>query len=532
MRKIKIVNYDEHLFCTNFQNTSIPMAKKTLSEEIASFYEPKNEFDIEDFDNGSLNKDVFQHEENESSEEDLSDEELKKDHYVVAPKSTLRSQQGPNLGKKYTGDVVSRDDIYNSSQDSNDDDDEEEEEEDLDSSRDESENNIDDDGGNFNSGKYESSESELESDSEDSEMDEKIHRKKASKQSSHQKELVKQLLNKERSHLVNRLSQSAINDTLKGYAVKQQYKTYEKLVDVRIKFQKAVNSANQLPINAVAYDENKTEESNGLINDAKQALYGLLKNILLLRSQLGSKEVSPPKKRSFEAMSSATQNADNELTSQRASVLNKWSYKVQNSSGNSAMNANKFKAINQSFEQQVKNNLSDMERLIKRTKLNRKQVVPLGYVEEEKVTSTPHDGDDVGEEMAPRKKAQGQENPYIFDDEDFYRVLLNDLVDKKVQSSDPTSNITIIRSAQKANKLKNNVDTKASKGRKLRFHVQEQIANFETSTGGWKWSDDQIDEFFASLLGQKVNMNEEEIDDEENSEKEVEPESNGIRLFG
>lgn len=81
---------------------------------------------------------------------------------------------------------------------------------------------------------------------------------------------------------------------------------------------------------------------------------------------------------------------------------------------------------------------------------------------------------------------------------------MNDLVDKKVQSSDPTTGITInLRSAQKVNKLKNNVDTKASKGRKLRYHIQEPIANFESSIGSWKWNDDQIDEFFASLLGQK-----------------------------
>ena len=73
---------------------------------------------------------------------------------------------------------------------------------------------------------------------------------------------------------------------------------------------------------------------------------------------------------------------------------------------------------------------------------------------------------------------------------------MNDLVDKKVQSSDPTTGITInLRSAQKVNKLKNNVDTKASKGRKLRYHIQEPIANFESSIGSWKWNDDQIDEF-------------------------------------
>ncbi|KAI5963952.1 BFR2 [Candida margitis] len=511
------------------------MAKKTLADEISSFYEPKSEFDIEDFDNGPSGKDVFQHKENDSSEEELSDEELKKDHYVASSKSKLRDQQGPRLGKKYTGDVVSRDDLYNSSQGSEDDEGEHQV-----SSSDESD-GIDNDEEIENEDSEDSEDSEgseeesLESDSnrsEEPESDEETERKQSSDTPMHQKSLVRQLLNKEKSHLVNRLSQSAINDTLKGYAVKQQYKTYEKIVDVRIKFQKAANSANQLPIDASTYNEYKSEDSDGLVKDAKQALYGLLTNILLLRSQLGNTDAAPPKKRSFEAMSNAIQTADNNLTSQRASILNKWSYKVQNSSGNSAMNANKFKTINQSFEQQVKNNLSDMERLIKRTKLNRKQVVPLGYSKEEKVSAAPQNDDEVDEEIVPRKKAQGQQNPYIFDDEDFYRVLLNDLVDKKVQSSDPTSNITIIRSAQKANKLKNNVDTKASKGRKLKFHVQEQIANFETSIGGWKWSDDQIDEFFASLLGQKVNMNEDEAEDKEESDNEIEAESNGIRLFG
>ena len=47
------------------------------------------------------------------------------------------------------------------------------------------------------------------------------------------------------------------------------------------------------------------------------------------------------------------------------------------------MNANKFKTINQSFEQQVNNNLSDMDRLIKRTKLNRRNVTPIGYTTKE-----------------------------------------------------------------------------------------------------------------------------------------------------
>ena len=45
---------------------------------------------------------------------------------------------------------------------------------------------------------------------------------------SHKRELLKQLMSKERSHIVNRLSQSATNDALKGYSIQQQNKTFEK----------------------------------------------------------------------------------------------------------------------------------------------------------------------------------------------------------------------------------------------------------------------------------------------------------------
>ncbi|KAH3673354.1 hypothetical protein OGATHE_002156, partial [Ogataea polymorpha] len=55
-----------------------------------------------------------------------------------------------------------------------------------------------------------------------------------------------------------------------------------------------------------------------------------------------------------------------------------------------------------------------------------------------------------------------KEREYIFDDEDFYRVLLNDLVDRKISSSNPTSGLTIQLTKTK---FKKNVDTKASKGR-------------------------------------------------------------------
>ena len=549
------------------------MAKQTLADEISSLYKPKEEYDVEDFDSGRPASDLFQHDDaaGEDSSEDVSDEELKKQHYVSSAKSKLRGQQGLNLGKRYTGDVVSREDLYR-----DDEEEEEEEEEGTDESDDdieEKEEREDDDEKEEREDNFEAFSSDEQESEIDSELasDEDTNNRRLSKPSNPttpKSDLIKKIMKDERTHLINRLSQSAVNDSLKGFAVQQQHKTYEKLIDVRIKFQKAVGAANKLPIDSASFDKYKSDESAELLKDTKGQLYELLKSLFKLRSQLDNNnqsnnnnsnnkatDIKAPKKRTFLEYAKTTANADKKLQADRSSILNKWSMKVQNSSGGTAINANKFKAINQSFEQQVQNNLSDMERLVKRTRLNRRQIMPIGYTPSLDLETSQSNGtrpdanlddDSIIPEEPLRKKSQGQEIPYIFDDEDFYRVLLNDLVDRKVQTADPTSNITIVRSAQRANKLLNNVDTKASKGRKLRFHVQEQIANFETSTGGWKWNDDQIDEFFASLLGQKVNMKEDEDDeedDEENGESKDEDANDGseeislangdgIRLFG
>jgi len=54
----------------------------------------------------------------------------------------------------------------------------------------------------------------------------------------------------------------------------------------------------------------------------------------------------------------------------------------------------------------------------------------------------------------------------------------------------------------RANKVKKVVDTKASKGRKLRYEVHEKIKNFMVPVlNRGTWHEEQIDELFASLLG-------------------------------
>lgn len=53
----------------------------------------------------------------------------------------------------------------------------------------------------------------------------------------------------------------------------------------------------------------------------------------------------------------------------------------------------------------------------------------------------------------------------------------------------------------RSQKIKKKVDTKASKGRKLRYTVHEKLQNFMVPIPRATWHDEQIDEFFVSLLG-------------------------------
>lgn len=517
------------------------MGKKSLAEQIAALSKPQTDFDIED---SEIADGRFSGDENDS-ELEQSEDELKSEHYVKVSESGLRKKNNRiQLGGKYQGSKVSREALFDDeAEESGEDEEDEEGEDEEDDVNDEEEEEEEEDeeeeieGYDSDSGASMRSNSESEDDEEDQEDD--IKRSK-----------LKNLLNQERKHIVNRLSQSTTTDAIKGYSILQQHKLFDSLIDSRLKVQKALTNSNLLPMSheALKSEPLSTDKTHKLIKKSIDHCYDLLDTIANFRSKLLAKDnistkTINPKKRSLSAYLESAQEYDSIVNLYRSSVLTKWSAKIQNSSGSTALNSGKFKAINQSAEQQVNNNLSDMERLVKRTKLNRRQVKPLAleyYLSTVAEASDESDGEPQNPDLPSEEKASSKnqtvELDTIFDDEDFYRVLLNDLVDKKIQSQNPANGLTIaLRSAQKAHKLKKNIDTKASKGRKLRYHIQDQIANFETPHSGWKWSDDQIDEFFASLLGQKVNMKEDEDDDnEEEAEGEDEDlaiESDGIKLF-
>ncbi|KAM9921176.1 hypothetical protein OXX80_012249 [Metschnikowia pulcherrima] len=514
------------------------MGKKSLAEQIAELSAPKNDFDIE---NSEL-ADPFGNSENENNSSGSDNEAAQREHYVKVPKSKIRREDGLIKDKKYTGQVTNRKALYEESESG-----ESGSEDSSDGSESDDSEGIDENertpAGKRNQSDSESPNSESENDSGE-ETGSSSENELDAGSDNKQREKIKQMMASERKHIVSRLSQSAAADALKGYSILQQHKEFDALIDSRLKVQKALTSSNMLPATKKQFKEvcDNTEDTGEKIQSATTACYDLLDTIGALRDALLEREQlptqKPAKKRTLQEYLARSTQQDAVLSQYRSQVLTKWSAKIQNSSGSSAMNASKFKALNQSAEQQVANNLADMDRLVKRTRLNRRKITPLGFTADdtnpENVDGNGNmDADEMADVPAQTRSLNMQEIPQIFDDEDFYRVLLNDLVDKKIQSSDPTSGLQFALRGAASTKLKKNVDNKASKGRKLRFHVQEPIANFDTPRQWVQWNDDQIDEFFASLLGQKISMK--ENDDSEPEAEEEEEEVLGedsIQLFG
>uniref|UniRef100_A0A0N5AT97 TRAUB domain-containing protein n=1 Tax=Syphacia muris TaxID=451379 RepID=A0A0N5AT97_9BILA len=97
----------------------------------------------------------------------------------------------------------------------------------------------------------------------------------------------------------------------------------------------------------------------------------------------------------------------------------------------------------------------------------------------------------------------------IFDDDDFYQQILRDLIEKKTtNTSDPIEMsrqwIQIQQLRQKRSKKKV-VDTKASKGRKIRYVVIPKLVNYFPSTPETvKWSHEMRNQLFQSLFTSSV----------------------------
>ncbi|GCF01361.1 rRNA-processing protein bfr2 [Zygosaccharomyces mellis] len=497
---------------------------------------------VEDYDV----EDAFEHSDKDSSDDSASgDEQLEKAHYAPVEKSKLR-KDGVELGEKYQGSKGSRESAFGEG--GND------------------ENGVGDVNGSESdamSFKTDSEDGEDEELEEEDPQEEKLQEGEDSQgeaedetHEDEQRQRFAALVQSERRKAANNLSESTKRDAAKGLAILEQSKLFDNIIEVRMKLQKAVTDVNKLPVTASSWEKSGSSDTEKLLKHTVKLLNQVMGEIVDFRkdfqsrdqiSEDTSEEAPGKRKRNFEELAKETEELDNQLRPYRSTVLHKWSTKISAASGGSALNNSKFKAINQPANVQVENQLADLPRLVKRTRLSRKGVQPIRF-EQDRNEGKLSDGlnseqlpeaegaedADIPKNYDPRRKTSidMQENAYIFDDEDFYKILLNDLVDKKINNARVQGSGAQIAITTRSNKLKKDVDTKASKGRKLNYAVQDSIAHYEAPRNSVnQWSDEQIDEFFAGLLGQKVNFDE-DADAQEQPEEDNAIKNDDIQIFG
>ncbi|RKP22630.1 apoptosis-antagonizing transcription factor [Syncephalis pseudoplumigaleata] len=208
-------------------------------------------------------------------------------------------------------------------------------------------------------------------------------------------------------------------------------------------------------------------------------------------------------------------------------TMEKWHNKVQVAAG---VPLNKrFKAINQGIHEQIGQVLADKERLVKRTQLKRNDYQILG----KKEAAPAAEDENIDAEKDPLKDYDGE----VFDDTDFYQQLLRELIESRMVDTDDPMAIGARWAAlkQQTKKNKKKVDTKASKGRKLRYHVHDKLQSFMVPIPAGTWHQEMVDELYASLFGQQQRTEQEQVQagaaTTATAEQAIADDLGGLRLF-
>uniref|UniRef100_A0A8C3CTF6 Apoptosis antagonizing transcription factor n=1 Tax=Cairina moschata TaxID=8855 RepID=A0A8C3CTF6_CAIMO len=308
-------------------------------------------------------------------------------------------------------------------------------------------------------------------------------------------------------------------DVEKGKAVKNQLALWDQLLEGRIKMQKALVTVNRLPQPDTfpAFRKEGGQEFDNAVESCCKAVEALLRVLVDLQDELlyqypGTRHLVDGRQSKPESDDEIPSSSDEEqvvaaqekrrrlpkrkLTMEdypdflakryadfrtyRNSVLQKWHEKTKLASGKMGKG---FGAFERSILTQIDHIMMDKERLLRRTQTKRSVYKVLGKKEQESPPAPeplPENSEVLPQTDSNRHLKDIDEE--IFDDDDFYHQLLRELIERKTSSLDPNDQVAMGRqwlAIQKLrSKIKKKVDRKASKGRKIRYHVHSKLVSF------------------------------------------------------
>ncbi|KOX71644.1 Protein AATF [Melipona quadrifasciata] len=318
---------------------------------------------------------------------------------------------------------------------------------------------------------------------------------------------------------IETISQTNVrSDIEKGNCVRNQLKLWENLLEVRIKLQKCLVTSNQMP----QYDVYQNFETN---TEYTKTADETRNNLKMLKAEESIDETRNTEDPMNEEIPSDTEdeNEGKSVTSDgnvenfnknifrkklklnnyekilnnnhksyiehRDSVIQKWNEKTRIASGK--LN----KGISETTLKQIEFALIDKEKLRRKSRLKRSEYKIVGKEE----ATEDNDG----------RRVQEYDSE-IYDDDDFYHQLLRDLIEYK--SSDITDPIQLskqwIQLQNMRRKMKRRIDTRATKGRRIRYNVHNKLLNFMAPiTVNDRWTDHAKDELYSSLFGKIKSSN-------------------------
>lgn len=357
-------------------------------------------------------------------------------------------------------------------------------------------------------------------------------------QDSDGRDELRRLMASDQKTIAATISQAAKADAAKGKAVKEQRITFDALLNTRIKMQKSLAAMNEMVEIVVdgeeegegeGEEEKKNSEAIKSAENAAIALWSTLEDLRIALADAHAKDGAKKRKRVGPVTSTTStitlwermSNLESESLLHRRAVLDKWSSKVRgtstslpNARGKLLGSASGTQTITAVLDAHVATELGD------RASKRARQTSELN-------------GSTSSEQHEP-----------VYDDTIFYQSLLRDLVEQRMSSSEamtggldtlhqlpsrlPIHPITGMRN----DKNRKEVDTRASKGRKMRFNVHEKLQNFMAPEDRGSWTIRARDEFFASLLGKSASGLLGEGDESASDvESDEDREEGGLRLF-
>lgn len=470
------------------------------------------DFDPEDIGNGRAS-------DSDSDGSIESDDGQARTHYEAVGKSKLRKPREQELGPQYAGAKVSRDALNQSDED------------DFGNNG----SGSDEETGSFGETDEEFEQGSGEEDFDDAEnsLDADDHEDVSesdvpqplgrSNGISSKTAALADVVQQTQQTAVQSLAQAAQTDVEKGNAVKKQRSTFNALLNTRMRLQKGLVTANTLPTISNANIVSATDRE--IIESAEKAALSLLNRISAMRTSLAGtkRHFSATLETSTADIHSHMQSLEASNATDRKAILTRWAQKTQATTA-TLPKVSKLRetpaASQQPFVDMLDSQLSvsNMARLVSRSRTPRS--------------------------CAPvQAEASKDEDSAVYDDADWYALLLRDLVESKMGESGvstgdrgadgamPTAAaVDALRRQAKTHRA--NVDVKASKGRKLRYTVQEKIQNFMAPEDRTTWEDQQVTKLFGSLLGKRVAGGlDEDVEMEEEDHEDEDAEAEPLRLF-